>query len=469
MAMRRAENANDDYSKHQAGQYIKHKREAMKHDAFKTLQEQGKDTSDKSIERFLKDNAVYQAVLEDEEKIQKGTLDETLMLRYANIEINARNKELASKDQFNKDLKQEYDKARQAQAEGKYVDHLTIAQGMVDKGHSYTQIGPNGIITSDKNYYDAWKKLIAQNGQLDGKNFNFNGDTVKQKFKEYGNNYFVMFTGYPEVKQQLVCDGIMTELPPFSMSTEWANSPAGSVGEELDKLLNNEFLEFLGQKTATSQYAVMRRKDQLTARSYKDTGDISFSIKFRCYPGQLVGSKPMTSAKEWLLTLAMTTPINSACSFSVNNAIGTLARAADGAAKAFEDLKDAIKGERTNSDGSKTQVNAEAAVTGMNQVFGSQNAISLDKYNQENVRLSNPKVFGANLFGLRIYPWLFKEPLIVYVSSWNVVPSKEWNESVNDHYYYDFTLNCTMDQKPAAQTWQLKLFNKQLDDHLFYA
>lgn len=462
-----AENVNSEYARAQASYYIDDKRKARE----RAVKEQYKNSGSSYQEKKVLEDDEIKSWDNLKKQLESGQMADNAVMSFANNRIRQKNEKIEKSNRLSSDATEVRKEINQRIANGEDVGdvNLALAQGMVNKGHSYTQIGPNGIITSDKNYYDAWKKLIAQNGQLDGKNFNFNSDTVKQKFKEYGNNYFVMFTGYPEVKQQLVCDGIMTELPPFSMSTEWANSPAGSVGEELDKLLNNEFLEFLGQKTATSQYAVMRRKDQLTARSYKDTGDISFSIKFRCYPGQLVGSKPMTSAKEWLLTLAMTTPINSACSFSVNNAIGTLARAADGAAKAFEDLKDAIKGERTNSDGSKTQVNAEAAVTGMNQVFGSQNAISLDKYNQENVRLSNPKVFGANLFGLRIYPWLFKEPLIVYVSSWNVVPSKEWNESVNDHYFYDFTLNCTMDQKPAAQTWQLKLFNKQLDDHLFYA
>lgn len=456
MAMRRAENAKDDYSKNQAGQYIKHKREAMKRDAFKTLQEQGKDTSDKSIERFLKDNAVYQAVLADEEKIQKGTLDETLLLRYANIEINARNKELASKDQFNKDLKQEYDKARQAQAEGQYVDHLTIAQGMVDKGYSYTQMGPNGIITSDKKLYDAWKQLIANNGLLDGKDFNGDNATTMSKFAEYGNNYFYLYTFYPGIDEALVADGVMTELPPVQMSTEWDNSPAASVGEELDKALNNEFFEFLQMKCATAQTTVMRRKDQLTARSYKDTGDVNFSIKFRCYPGQQVGSKAMTNAKEWLLILSMTTPINSACTFSMTNAMGQLVQAADGAANAFKEMKEAMRGDQAagkEKGDDPEQTEAYANVEGFNKYITGAGAVTLDKFDKTNARISNPKVFGANIFGLRIYPFIYNKIIPVYISSWNVTPSKEWNEKANDHFYYDFTLNCSMDQKPSAQVW----------------
>lgn len=456
MAMRRAENAKDDYSKTQAGEYIKHRKEKYQHDAFYALQKEGKDTSDKSIERYLKNNAVYQSLSEDEEKIQKGTLDDTLLLRYANNEINQRNAEQAVTDKRDKDLNDSYKEAREAQARGEYVDHLTIAQKMVDKGHSYTQMGPNGIITSDKKLYDAWKQLIANNGLLDGKDFNGDNATTMTKFAEYGNNYFYLYTFYPGIDEALVADGVMTELPPVQMSTEWDNSPAASVGEELDKALNNEFFEFLQMKCATAQTTVMRRKDQLTARSYKDTGDVGFSIKFRCYPGQQVGSKAMTNAKEWLLILSMTTPINSACTFSMTNAMGQLVQAADGAANAFKEMKEAMRGDQAagkEKADDPEQTEAYANVEGFNKYITGAGAVTLDKFDKTNARISNPKVFGANIFGLRIYPFIYNKIIPVYISSWNVTPSKEWNEKANDHFYYDFTLNCSMDQKPSAQVW----------------
>ena len=82
----------------------------------------------------------------------------------------------------------------------------------------------------------------------------------------------------------------------------------------------------------------------------------------------------------------------------------------------------------------------------------------MKSFENADARITNPNVFGACLFGIRLYPWIFKKPLTCYISSWSVTPSKEWNETVKDHYYYDFTLNCSMDQKPCANTWRTDYF-----------
>lgn len=331
----------------------------------------------------------------------------------------------------------------------------TMAQDMVNLGGNAHIVGPNGIITSDKNYYEAWKKLIQGNF---GAKATFNDGLDRGKYAEYGNNYFMLYTYYPGFEGFLTADGVMQEMPAISMSTEWENSPAASVGEELDKALNNEFLEFCAMKTTNANTPIMRRKDALTSRCYKDTGDISFQLKFRVYPGQKVGTQALTTAQEWLLLLSLTTPINAACSFSVDNTIGTVVKAADGIAAAFKAVKDGISG--TNSKDKEKQQQQQAALVRAEATLGAEGATALKSFENADARITNPNVFGACLFGIRLYPWIFKKPLTCYISSWSVTPSKEWNEDqyVNDHYYYDFTLNCSMDQKPCAQTWRFDYF-----------
>ena len=346
-------------------------------------------------------------------------------------------------------------RAQERAANGSYETSETMMQDHVNRGYSAHQIGPNGIITSDKNYYEAWKKLIQGNF---GAKATFNDGLDRGKYAEYGNNYFMLYTYYPGFEGFLTADGVMQEMPAISMSTEWENSPAASVGEELDKALNNEFLEFCAMKTTNANTPIMRRKDALTSRCYKDTGDISFQLKFRVYPGQKVGTQALTTAQEWLLLLSMTTPINAACSFSIDNTIGTVVKAADGIAAAFKAVKDGISG--TNSKDKEKQQQQQAALVRAEATLGAEGATALKSFENADARITNPNVFGACLFGIRLYPWIFKKPLTCYISSWSVTPSKEWNEDqfVNDHYYYDFTLNCSMDQKPCANTWRFDYF-----------
>ena len=329
--------------------------------------------------------------------------------------------------------------------EGTYETIQTEAQDAADLGLNAHIFGPDGIITTDKHYFDAMKEGVQ--GSFHGETYD---ELEIRKFKEYGNNYFSLFTYIPgqDEKIPFVADGVMTELPPVSFSTEWANSPAASVGEKLDETLNNDFIEFLGMRAADASTPVMRRKDALTTRVYKDAGEMKFQVKFRIYPGQKIGNRQMTNVKEWLLFLSLTTPINAACSFSVSNTFGNIIKTADGIANAFAELKDYISGDKSNDD-----VDPNVATVLKAQLGSSTTVDSLYSFQNAAARIANANVFGACVFGLRIYPWIFKQALTVYISDWSVEPSKEWNETVNDHYFYDFTLNCELDQKPSANTW----------------
>lgn len=443
--------AKGDYEREQARQYLANKRKKIEQNYdLADAKAHGGQSNKNRVQKALKDDFVYASILADEKKLASGQLSDDMTLRFARANVIQRQQKEDKSHETQEKIDKSFETVRE---KGGTIDD--VGQEMVNQGDSYTRVGPDGIVTSDKNYYEAWKKLIQGNF---GAKATFNDGLDRGKYAEYGNNYFMLYTYYPGFEGFLTADGVMQEMPAISMSTEWENSPAASVGEELDKALNNEFLEFCAMKTTNANTPIMRRKDALTSRCYKDTGDISFQLKFRVYPGQKVGTQALTTAQEWLLLLSMTTPINAACSFSIDNTIGTVVKAADGIAAAFKAVKDGISG--TNSKDKEKQQQQQAALVRAEATLGAEGATALKSFENADARITNPNVFGACLFGIRLYPWIFKKPLTCYISSWSVTPSKEWNEDqfVNDHYYYDFTLNCSMDQKPCANTWRFDYF-----------
>lgn len=439
-----AENAKGDYEREQARQYIKNKmREYEQSASMNDAAANGGQSNANRVNNILSQNETYTSLQQDEELLAEGKLSDDYVLRYARANIaQKQQKEDSKTDYVDLGISRARDRIEN---EGTSENMFTIAQDMANLGYSAHIFGPDGIVTTDKHYFDAMKEGVQ--GSFHGETYD---ELEIRKFMEYGNNYFSLFTYIPgqEEKIPFVADGVMTELPPVSFSTEWANSPAASVGEKLDETLNNDFIEFLGMRAADASTPVMRRKDALTTRVYKDAGEMKFQVKFRIYPGQKIGNRQMTNVKEWLLFLSLTTPINAACSFSVSNTFGNIIKTADGIANAFKELKDYISGDNNTDD-----VDPNVATVLKAQLGSSTTVDSLYSFQNAAARIANANVFGACVFGLRIYPWIFKQALTVYISDWSVEPSKEWNETVNDHYFYDFTLNCELDQKPSANTW----------------
>lgn len=447
-----ATDAKGEYEQAQALAYIedwKKQREAAYQQQMKAAGDKSWEYSEKVREKAAKNDYQYMAALEAEKKLKSGEMSDATVLTYAKHNVKKRQD---AEDKTNRSQARMDAALYVAKAEGYSADADTI--GIIEKelfGVEYTRVGPAGVATTDPKVAKHWGLNLKQ-GSFGGTDADFPTGYVRGVLNEYGNNYFKIFTLYPGFKDYLVADGVMTELPPISMSTEWGNSPAASIGEELDKALNNEFLEFCAMKTTDAQTPIMRRKDALTARCYVDSSEVSFQIKFRCYPGQQVGTRKLTTAKEWMLLLGMTTPINAACSFNVDNAIGTVVKAADGIAAAFKELKDSLSDTGGQGKNPQEKADSDMMVQRAEGILAGQDT-ALESFQNTAARISNPNVFGACLFGVRIYPFIFKAPLTCYISSWSVTPSREWNDSVNDHYYYDFVLNCSMDQKPAAKTW----------------
>lgn len=309
-----------------------------------------------------------------------------------------------------------------------------------------------------------------------------------KKWATYGNNYFKLRTKVGE--SMVTMDGVMQELPSIGLSSEWEASPAATLGDELEKLANSEFLEFLSQKGGTDGVHMLN-SDQTTSRVYKGGSKLSFELKFRCYPGQKVGPYDLRTATEWIRLLSLTTPVNSNCGINVNNLLNNVGAALDGVVALFKSLKegdekegddddnkdevgdtmakqmqqyknedgtlkntggddmltksvDNIKDEKDKKDAQAGQAALVAAVDGVN---GAHAGLTNDS------KLSTPKLYGANIFMLRIYPFIFTQEFSVHVNSWSVTPSREYNADMGTHYYYDFSLSCEMDQMPSCPTW----------------
>lgn len=62
------------------------------------------------------------------------------------------------------------------------------------------------------------------------------------------------------------------------------------------------------------------------------------------------------------------------------------------------------------------------------------------------------KFLASRLWQLRMFPFIFKKPIIVAITDWKVTPSLEMMDG--RHAYYDFTISCEPDQVKSLERWQ---------------
>lgn len=276
-----------------------------------------------------------------------------------------------------------------------------------------------------------------------------NETDTAEKWETYGNNYFVLTCINNEATSKgepLKLDGVMREIPSISMSSEWQETPAAALGDKLNEYLNNPAVQFITAKTATNTTRMLS-KDAMTSRMFKSGTPPTFEIKFRCYPGQKIGPHHLNTAKEWMLFLSYTTPIGSENGYSVSSTLDQWASAGVGIGKALKSLL----GDEEEKDANMSKFNASVAAV---EADNTGKTFSVTGVNAR----ADHKTYGSHLFTLKILPFIYNE-LCVYISSWTVTPSKEWNNAVNDHYYYDFSITCNMDRVPSAITWLKHLMN----------
>lgn len=293
-----------------------------------------------------------------------------------------------------------------------------------------------------------------------------------KKFYEYGNNYFMLQGGDSGAGH---IDGILTELPPINMSTDWVAGPYESINSFFEELLNNDFVEFLainGNAAAdqnTSTYHRYLPVGENNSRTYNSCSRLSFNLKWRVYAGQRIGTQKTSTFEDCMEFIKNLVPSDEMSKVSINNLKDNVIAAAEGAG---ELIKLATK---EYAKESKRRINATDGATAMANKFKNNNdnpvdpwvdvkdknarnnmtraANALTNTDAQNKGLKRYDFRGATLCTLHIYKKLFPRGIPVNIKSFNVTPSKEWNKDKERNYYYDFEVNCEVNEIPSSPQW----------------
>lgn len=87
----------------------------------------------------------------------------------------------------------------------------------------------------------------------------------------------------------------------------------------------------------------------------------------------------------------------------------------------------------------------------------------VEKFNEYRVvnQFNKDNALGEKLWYLHLYENVIfnkDNPLIVYISDWSCQRSEEYDMNINQPVYYEFTINCVLDQVYSRGIWQKKLF-----------
>lgn len=295
-----------------------------------------------------------------------------------------------------------------------------------------------------------------------------NLNTDNKLLEEYGNNYFELITydqglNNSKLGGQLKLAGVLKDMPSFSMSCTWDKGPAASISDTVKNLMCSPLLEMM--TTMGGRDRSWMSLDEGTDRVYKTTSRPSFTLNFKLYPNEVIGSEKLTEWKTWLKALSLYTmpsvdakvSINAMANNTLNGLYGcgdliknTLDSFQKGFSNAFDSQKNEAVSDKSIIDkiikgiggGLETAVNGVAGQLterdGLNRVTNSSNTKNF---------------YGAKLWYLRLLPGIFKKPLIVYISNWGVTYSKEINPDTHEPIWVEFTVTCEMDQIASAPVW----------------
>ena len=302
-----------------------------------------------------------------------------------------------------------------------------------------------------------------------------NLNTDNKLLEEYGNNYFELITydqGLNDSKfgGQLKLAGVLKDMPSFSMSCTWDKGPAASISDTVKSLMCSPIMEMM--ITMGGRDRAWMSLDEGTDRVYKTTSRPSFTLNFKLYSNEVIGSEKLTEWKTWLKALSLYTmpsvdakvSINAMANNTLNGLYGCgdlIKNTFDSFQKGFSNAFDSEKNEAVSDkslidkitegigSGLETAVNGVAGQLterdGLNRVINSSNT---------------KNYYGAKLWYLKLLPGIFKKPLIVYISNWGVTYSKEINPDTHEPIWVDFTITCEMDQIASAPVWMRYITGK---------
>ncbi len=277
---------------------------------------------------------------------------------------------------------------------------------------------------------------------------------------EYGNNYFELITfdkGLNNGKDngRVTLAGVLKDIPAFNMKATWEPGPAATISDTVKKFMTSPIAEMT--TTLGGRDRAWMNLDEGTDRVYKSTSKPTFSLSFKLYTNENIGSKSLTNYRTWIKALSLYTMPSVDAKVNINamanNTLNGLYGCADLIGDVVDAAKDAFQG---GEDGKQKDKDLIDKVTDAVKVAANTASDIIQRRDGEYrvVSDANQKNFyGAKLWYLKILPGIFKNPLIVYIDSWGVTYSKEINPDTLEPIWVEFNINCAMDQVASAPTW----------------
>jgi len=307
---------------------------------------------------------------------------------------------------------------------------------------------------------------VVKPQKLEPYKFAENKDSVPQAapssdlLAEYGNNYFELITfdkGLNNGKDngRVTLAGVLKDIPAFNMKAIWEPGPAATISDTVKKFMTSPIAEMT--TTLGGRDRAWMNLDEGTDRVYKATSKPTFSLSFKLYTNENIGSKSLTNYRTWIKALSLYTMPSVDAKVNINamanNTLNGLYGCADLIGDVVDAAKDAFQG---GEDGKQKDKDLIDKVTDAVTVAANTASDIIQRRDGEYrvVSDANQKNFyGAKLWYLKILPGIFKNPLIVYIDSWGVTYSKEINPDTLEPIWVEFNINCAMDQVASAPVW----------------
>lgn len=284
-------------------------------------------------------------------------------------------------------------------------------------------------------------------------------DTISEELlKEYGNNFFELYTFDNSVTNgKIRLAGVLKELPQFSMSTNWTQGPAASISDMVKSYMCSDLMEMV---TAAGGYdRSWNALDEQSDRTYESTQEPSFELNFRVYTTENIGTVGFTTWQNWMKALALFAQPSIASKININ-AIGN--NVVNGVLGNIDNVTSIAKNVTSMmSDTAKRDGVITAIGTGLEKLGNEIGDVTKkrDDINRVSGEANRKNYYGAKIWKLRLMPGLIQRPIIVYISNWSITYSKEINLDTEEPIYVDFKISCVMDQIPNAGTWMYYLNN----------
>jgi hypothetical protein len=280
--------------------------------------------------------------------------------------------------------------------------------------------------------------------------------------KEYGNNYFELITGDINLTDDegkggfYRLAGVLKEVPSFSMSCTWEKGPASTISDTVKGFMCSSLMEIV--TTLGGNDRSWMNLDEGTDRVYASTDRPSFSLNFKLYTNDNIGSQQLSTWKTWLRALSIYATPSVDAKVNINEMANNAIQGFVNSLGLINDITSGFK-EGFDSDEKKDieskKSGFEKAVKGLEEAANKATGRIASRDGPKRVENSaNYKNFyGSKIWYLRILHGIFKKPLIVYISDWGVSFSKEMNFETKEPIWIEFKITCVMDQIASAPVW----------------